>query len=404
MCQQTTPTSQPAVPAGSSQAPSSVSGSWSAETFAPKISSATIAALKAQFLKDYPSEVLASDTMPSRLISQAHHNFKQNEIKWIPWKFRISVNKADEISAGRSSKVPKLEGLELHSLLMDVHNTALSLVGAAHLATLRAYSYSIKFLSLLSVKLEPETGLRPPTILEAQSADKHLWSVVSDVVQENSWSLDQALHELTYVRSDIHLAPSQTPPSKTQPPVERGQRWSNSISTVGTFRQIWEEGLVSQRRQRQEWNHMDYRGLCRRQTPSTLHALSDESVHFCRLQVSSCIRYAHFRVRGSGLRSETSGDAAQERTSLTRDDGGHLRIFNRCGFSFARIHSSGFTTSASGSTIIAAPCIVIFSSRTSDSQQYIAWSGFCKPSGGGHCSNSINHRFNEFFRRTKSAK
>ncbi len=99
--------------------------------------------------------------MPStRLISKAHHNFKQNEIKWIPCKIRISVNKADEISSGRSSKVPKLEGLELHSLrmddppameisdasmglnavrsLMDIYNTALSLVGAAHLATLRA--------------------------------------------------------------------------------------------------------------------------------------------------------------------------------------------------------------------------------------------------------------------------
>ena len=124
--------------------------------------------------------------MPStRLISQAHHNFKHNEIKWIPWKFRISVNKADEISAGRSSKVPKLEGLEPHSLLMDdppameisntsmglnavrslmdIHNTALSLVGAAHLPTLRAYS--IKSLSLLSVKLDPEKGLRPPSRL-----------------------------------------------------------------------------------------------------------------------------------------------------------------------------------------------------------------------------------------------
>ena len=162
--------------------------------------------------------------MPStRLISQAHHNFKRNEIKWIPWKYRISVNKADDISSGRSSKVPKLEGLELHSLLMDdppameisntsmglnavrslmdIHNTALSLVGAAHLATLRAYS--IKSLSLLSAKLEPETGLRTPTILEAQSADKHLWAVVSDLVQEKSWSLDQALHEITYVRSEM---------------------------------------------------------------------------------------------------------------------------------------------------------------------------------------------------------
>ena len=92
-------------------------------------------------------------------------------------------------------------GLNTVRSLMDIHNTALSLVGAAHLATLRAYS--IKFLSLLSAKLEPETGLRPPTILEAQSADKHLWPVVSDLVQEKSWRLDQALHELTYVRSDM---------------------------------------------------------------------------------------------------------------------------------------------------------------------------------------------------------
>ena len=45
--------------------------------------------------------------------------------------------------------------------------------------------------------------LKPPTILEAQSADKHLWSVVSDSAQEKSWSLDEALHELTYVRSDM---------------------------------------------------------------------------------------------------------------------------------------------------------------------------------------------------------
>ena len=110
--------------------------------------------------------------MPStHLISQAHHNSKQNKLKRIPWKFHISVNKANEMSAGRSSKVPKLEGLELHSLLMDdppsmeisntsmglnavrslmdVHKTALSLVGAVYLAKLRAYS--IKFLRLLTV-------------------------------------------------------------------------------------------------------------------------------------------------------------------------------------------------------------------------------------------------------------
>ena len=80
MCQHTTQPTQAMTSAIPSQAPASASGSWS-ETFAPKISSATITSLKAQFLKDYPSEVITGDTMPStRLISQAHHNFKQNEI------------------------------------------------------------------------------------------------------------------------------------------------------------------------------------------------------------------------------------------------------------------------------------------------------------------------------------
>ena len=67
-CQQAANPPQVAVPSGSSQAPSSVSGGWS-ETFAPKISSAAIASLKPQFLKDYPSEVITGDTMPSTRLS-----------------------------------------------------------------------------------------------------------------------------------------------------------------------------------------------------------------------------------------------------------------------------------------------------------------------------------------------
>jgi len=53
----------PIEPAGDTPAPpaSSASGGWT-ETFAPKLSSTTIAALKKQFLLNYPSEVLTPET------------------------------------------------------------------------------------------------------------------------------------------------------------------------------------------------------------------------------------------------------------------------------------------------------------------------------------------------------
>ena len=158
----------PIEPAGETPAPpaSSASGGWT-ETFAPKLSSTTIVALKKQFLLNYPSEVLTPETSPSiRLLSQAFHNKKMNEVKWIPWKYRLSVSKSEDISAGRSAKVPRIESLGLHNILVDdppaveisntsmginavrtmfdLHNAALALVESAHLAVLRAYS--IKFM------------------------------------------------------------------------------------------------------------------------------------------------------------------------------------------------------------------------------------------------------------------
>ena len=232
------PGETPSVPA------SSHSGGWT-ETFAPKLSSSTIVALKKQFLLNYPSEVLTPETTPStRLLSQAYHNKKMNDVKWIPWKYRLSISKAEDITAGRSAKVPRIESLGLHNILVDdpptveisntsmginavrtmfdLHNAALALVESAHLAVLRAYS--IKFISYLTQKLDQETGLRNPTILEAQSADKMIWATISELVAERNWSLDQAIHELTHVRSDlatllqarprIPKAPAPVPPFK----------------------------------------------------------------------------------------------------------------------------------------------------------------------------------------------
>ena len=77
------------------------------------------------------------------------------------------------------------------------------LAGTAHLARLKAYSS--KFLSLVSQRFPPETGLRPPSIfiLEAQQADKHLWSCIYQLVIEKSWKLNDAIYEYTEIRGDM---------------------------------------------------------------------------------------------------------------------------------------------------------------------------------------------------------
>ena len=104
-------------PSSANQAAST--SSWS-ESFAPKLDNQVIQQLKQQFLKNYPSEILDGATMPStRLLSLVYHQIQKNHWAWIPWKFRMSVEKSEDLQSQRSSKQPKLEGLALHSLLLD---------------------------------------------------------------------------------------------------------------------------------------------------------------------------------------------------------------------------------------------------------------------------------------------
>ena len=133
----------------------SAEGSWT-EAFAPKLQTQVISQMKKQFLLDYPSEVLTSDNMPSsRLLSLAHHQHSRQDYRWIPWKFCMSQSKMDDMLIYQKSKIPKIEGLQLHQLLLDeppaldianqgmgingirslmeIRNTALSLVGSCHL-------------------------------------------------------------------------------------------------------------------------------------------------------------------------------------------------------------------------------------------------------------------------------
>jgi len=214
-------------------------GSW-VESFAPKLSSTKLGELKLKFLKDYPSEILTPSTLPSlRLLSLAAHQESKGAYTWIPWKLRMTEEKASELLISRPAKQPRLEMLGLSSILLDeppaieigdgnmgvsgvqrilaVHDVALAMVGSAHLARLKAYSS--KFLQLLSQRFDPASGLRPPTILEAQQADCKLWQQIYSLISDKGWKFNDALHEFTEVRGELStlLQPRPKPP-----PVPKG--------------------------------------------------------------------------------------------------------------------------------------------------------------------------------------
>ena len=93
--------------------------SW-ADTFAPKLDPQTIKDLKSKFLRHYPSELLNSEAMPStRLLSLVHHQLVKKQWVWVPWRFRMSVSRAEEVTSQRASKVPRIEHVALSSLLLD---------------------------------------------------------------------------------------------------------------------------------------------------------------------------------------------------------------------------------------------------------------------------------------------
>ena len=162
------------------------------ESFAPKMEAAKITELKKKFLLDYTIEILTAAIMRStRLLSQAAHQAARKDFRWIAWKHRMIQEKVEEIMVQRPSKQARLEALSWSSILLDdlptlevgnanvgihtirnilaVHDTALALVGTARLARLKGYP--CKFMQLLTQRYDAESGLRSPSVLEAQHAD-----------------------------------------------------------------------------------------------------------------------------------------------------------------------------------------------------------------------------------------
>ena len=197
----------------------------------PKLTQERIDELIDQFKKNYPGEILTSDTTPSvRLLSMVHEGLK-TRLGWIPWQYRLSAKQYQEIHEAKAhapksgywrtpwSTIRNLENKPLSAgwflRCQTVFRNALALCHAAHLANLKLFDNRVAEYALAS----PALGLRTVTRQEFLSADRKLW------VQK--WSLDDALYELTSIRNDIpsllHLRPV-TP--RLAPPEPRGHKRS----------------------------------------------------------------------------------------------------------------------------------------------------------------------------------
>ena len=77
--------------------------------------------------------------------------------------------------------------------------------------------YYMRFINLMTTRMDSETGLRNPTILEAQSADKTLMNIACELVAEQKWNFDDAIHEITFIRAEINtlLQPRPELPKQT---------------------------------------------------------------------------------------------------------------------------------------------------------------------------------------------
>ena len=231
-------------PATQSFAPSSSTAppadSW-VEHAPQRLDNDTVAKLVADFKEAYPGELLDSASTPSiRLLSMVHAWFKdpaQPRIKYIPWQFRMSQRQYMEIIEAKAHRIVRTEAQLISTALFDdtptfsiaevniceswlqakqrIFSNAIALCQGAHLAVLKALDS--KICEQCTQVWKPGHGLRNVSTEEMLDADRKLWRSIATLVEEQGFSLDEALHEMTHVRGDIGILMQARPRMPTAP-------------------------------------------------------------------------------------------------------------------------------------------------------------------------------------------
>ena len=244
--------------------PALLSSSWQ-ESWPAKLSPERTSELRKRFEDDYPTELLDSESFPSaRLLALTNKMLTDKEVRWLPWKFRLSSKSQEDSLLVRPRKQARFSELsellldeaparEIHegpasfgliSQLLTLAANSIALCRGAHLGSLKLYNK--KFLRLCFTKYEASSNLRGPTVMEAQAADKRCWELIAELVNLHNWKLDDALHELSEVRSDMSslLAPRAFIPKRFLEPTDpwRGQRGTKGNPKGGSRGQAGREG------------------------------------------------------------------------------------------------------------------------------------------------------------------
>ena len=211
----------PSLPAATSAAPSAPMPSQPA---VPKLSTAELSQLRTDFMAAYPGELLNSATTPCLEMCAAIKHLHDSACSpWLPWRQRAS--EADR-AAWSESRRPRSDGQLLRALLSDefeapaptsaaglngplesvlrrnlsLFATALAMTKITHLITIKRFTE--KFIST-ALAVPPDPSLRPPTLNEILAADRAVWISVHELVRDHSWSLEDALNEISTCRQDI---------------------------------------------------------------------------------------------------------------------------------------------------------------------------------------------------------
>ena len=146
-----------------------------------------------------------------------------NELKWVPWKKTLSVDQQKQIQARRDQKSARSDMQVLHSILweetpqllddeirgspfaigkmQETRRNAFALTNQCHLANYKILD--TKFMEYYTMKYTDASGLRSLHLEEAMDADESLHKEIYKLVNEEGWSLDDALHEISTVRNEV---------------------------------------------------------------------------------------------------------------------------------------------------------------------------------------------------------
>ncbi|CAE7223789.1 unnamed protein product [Symbiodinium sp. CCMP2592] len=236
-----------ATPAPTASPP--LSSSWQ-EAWPAKLSGERTAALRKRFEEDYPTELLDAESFPrARLLALTNKMLFDKEVRWIPWKYRLSARAQEDSLLVRPRKQARFDLTELfldEAPTRDIHEgpasfglvtqllslaaNAIALCQGAHLGSLKLYNK--RFMRICFTRYEAAARLRGPTTMEAQAADRRCWEIIADLVNVHHWKLDDALHEVAEVRSDMHslLAPR---PFIPKPKFEPDNSWKARFTGNG---------------------------------------------------------------------------------------------------------------------------------------------------------------------------